>query len=189
MSGRSQSAGRHLSGGHARGHPAGTRADRCDAPPHRRLRAAGAAGARPWLRRWRPRFGNRPAPAAGRSGAGGFLGADAGGRQEAILRGRRPAHFVLADYGVPSWTASVAEWSPYDAIVSGFSIHHQPDDRKRAVYRRDLRTVEPRRGLRQHRACLLAHRLARVARPRDVHRLAPPPSPRPEPRRGGPALL
>ena len=45
-----------------------------------------------------------------------------------------PAHFVQADYGVPSWTHSVAEWSPYDAIVSGFSIHHQPDDRKRAVY-------------------------------------------------------
>jgi len=44
------------------------------------------------------------------------------------------AHFVLADYGVPSWTEAVAEWSPYDAIVSGFSIHHQPDDRKRAVY-------------------------------------------------------
>jgi ubiquinone/menaquinone biosynthesis C-methylase UbiE len=46
-----------------------------------------------------------------------------------------PVHFVLADYGVPSWTSSVAEWSPYDAIVSGFSIHHQPDDRKLAVYR------------------------------------------------------
>ena len=45
------------------------------------------------------------------------------------------AHYVLADYGVPSWTHAVAEWSPYDAIVSGFSIHHQPDDRKRAVYR------------------------------------------------------
>jgi ubiquinone/menaquinone biosynthesis C-methylase UbiE len=44
------------------------------------------------------------------------------------------AHFVLADYGVSSWTEAVAEWSPYDAIVSGFSIHHQPDDRKRAVY-------------------------------------------------------
>ena len=44
------------------------------------------------------------------------------------------AHYVLADYGDPSWTRAVAEWSPYDAIVSGFSIHHQPDERKRAVY-------------------------------------------------------
>ena len=40
----------------------------------------------------------------------------------------------LADYGLPSWTGAVAEWSPYDAIVSGLSIHHQPDDRKRTVY-------------------------------------------------------
>ena len=72
------------------------------------------------------------------------------------------AHFVLADYGLPSWTEAVAEWSPYDAIVSGFSIHHQPDDRKRRGLPRDLRTVEPRRGLRQHRACFLAHRMDSV---------------------------
>jgi ubiquinone/menaquinone biosynthesis C-methylase UbiE len=54
-----------------------------------------------------------------------------------------PAHFVLADYGVPSWTRSVAEWSPYDAIVSGFSIHHQPDDRKRAVYEEIFGLLSP----------------------------------------------
>ena len=53
------------------------------------------------------------------------------------------AHFVLADYGVPSWTEAVAEWSPYDAIVSGFSIHHQPDDRKRAVYREIFGLLNP----------------------------------------------
>jgi len=49
--------------------------------------------------------------------------------------GADPVHYILADYGVPSWTHSVAEWSPYDAVVSGFSIHHQPDARKIAVYR------------------------------------------------------
>lgn len=53
------------------------------------------------------------------------------------------AHFVLADYGVPSWTRSVAGWSPYDAIVSGFSIHHQPDDRKLAVYREIFGLLNP----------------------------------------------
>ena len=53
------------------------------------------------------------------------------------------AHFVLADYGVPSWTSSVAEWSPYDAIVSGLSIHHQPDDRKLAVYREIFGLLNP----------------------------------------------
>jgi ubiquinone/menaquinone biosynthesis C-methylase UbiE len=54
-----------------------------------------------------------------------------------------PVHCVLADYGVPSWTRSVAEWSPYDAIVSGFSIHHQPDDRKLAVYREIFELLSP----------------------------------------------
>ncbi len=53
------------------------------------------------------------------------------------------AHFVLADYGVPSWTRSVEEWSPYDAIVSGFSIHHQPDDRKMAIYREIFGLLNP----------------------------------------------
>jgi ubiquinone/menaquinone biosynthesis C-methylase UbiE len=54
-----------------------------------------------------------------------------------------PARFVLADYGVPSWTSSVAPWSPYDAIVSGFSIHHQPDGRKLAVYREIFSLLSP----------------------------------------------
>ena len=53
------------------------------------------------------------------------------------------AHFVLADYGVPSWTEAVAEWAPYDAIVSGYSIHHQPDRRKRAVYREIFGLLNP----------------------------------------------
>jgi ubiquinone/menaquinone biosynthesis C-methylase UbiE len=53
------------------------------------------------------------------------------------------AQYVLADYGVPSWTRAVAQWSPYDAIVSGFSIHHQPDERKRAVYREIFELLSP----------------------------------------------
>jgi len=28
----------------------------------------------------------------------------------------------------------VAEYSPLDLVVSGFSIHHQPDPRKRRIY-------------------------------------------------------
>jgi tRNA (cmo5U34)-methyltransferase len=43
-------------------------------------------------------------------------------------------HFVNVDYGAASWTQSVGGWGPYDAIVSGYSIHHQLDDRKREVY-------------------------------------------------------
>ena len=42
--------------------------------------------------------------------------------------------FASADYGEPSWVASVAGFGPFDAVVSGYSIHHQPDARKREVY-------------------------------------------------------
>jgi SAM-dependent methyltransferase len=41
---------------------------------------------------------------------------------------------VNADYGAASWTASAHAFGPFDAIVSGYSIHHQPDGRKREVY-------------------------------------------------------
>ena len=42
--------------------------------------------------------------------------------------------FANVDYGLASWTRSVEEDGPYDAVVSGYSIHHQPDIRKREVY-------------------------------------------------------
>jgi tRNA (cmo5U34)-methyltransferase len=38
------------------------------------------------------------------------------------------------DYGRPEWTRTVAPLGPFDAIVSGYSIHHQPDPRKREIY-------------------------------------------------------
>lgn len=42
--------------------------------------------------------------------------------------------FVAQDYGLPAWVDSVRIHAPYDAIVSGYSIHHQPDARKRELY-------------------------------------------------------
>lgn len=42
--------------------------------------------------------------------------------------------FVVQDYGDLGWRASVAEARPFDVVVSGFSIHHQPDPRKREIY-------------------------------------------------------
>ena len=41
------------------------------------------------------------------------------------------AQFVLGDYGVPAWLDGVGPFAPFDLIVSGLSIHHQPDERKR----------------------------------------------------------
>lgn len=44
------------------------------------------------------------------------------------------ATVVDADYGEAGWVSAVADSAPFDVVVSGYSIHHQPDARKRAVY-------------------------------------------------------
>ena len=43
-------------------------------------------------------------------------------------------HFCEVGYVGPEWARVKARYSPVDLVVSGFSIHHQPDSRKRALY-------------------------------------------------------
>ncbi len=44
------------------------------------------------------------------------------------------ARFINADFGNPDWPKSIRNRKPFDLIVSGFSIHHQPDKRKKELY-------------------------------------------------------
>ena len=41
---------------------------------------------------------------------------------------------VEADYGQASWVRSIEQYASLDLVVSGFSIHHQPDSSKRRLY-------------------------------------------------------
>lgn len=42
--------------------------------------------------------------------------------------------FMNLDYGDKAWVNRMQAFGPFDAIVSGYSIHHQPDVRKREIY-------------------------------------------------------
>ncbi|MFN8372370.1 MAG: methyltransferase domain-containing protein [Anaerolineae bacterium] len=51
--------------------------------------------------------------------------------------------FITQDYGTVEWLKTVEAHAPFDAIVSGFSIHHQPDARKRELYRELFHLLKP----------------------------------------------
>jgi tRNA (cmo5U34)-methyltransferase len=51
--------------------------------------------------------------------------------------------FENLDYGHPAWIGRVQSHAPFDAIVSGYSIHHQPDARKREVYQEIFALLGP----------------------------------------------
>ena len=53
-------------------------------------------------------------------------------------------HVREADYGQKAWVESVEQYLPFDLVVSGFSIHHQPDDRKRSIYAEIFEMLAPR---------------------------------------------
>lgn len=51
--------------------------------------------------------------------------------------------FENLDYGDPAWVERMQAYGPFDAIVSSYSIHHQPDARKRGIYAEIYSLLEP----------------------------------------------
>ncbi|MHB9096065.1 MAG: class I SAM-dependent methyltransferase [Eubacteriales bacterium] len=51
--------------------------------------------------------------------------------------------FVIFDYSDGSWTNKVTGKAPFDVVVSGFSIHHQPDKRKQEIYAEIFNLLKP----------------------------------------------
>ena len=51
--------------------------------------------------------------------------------------------FENIDYGDPTWVSRIQDHAPFDAIVTGYSIHHQPDDRKYSVYQEMFSLLKP----------------------------------------------
>ncbi len=51
--------------------------------------------------------------------------------------------FENLDYGEPAWVSKMKPYGSLDAIVSGYSIHHQPDESKREVYQEIFSLLSP----------------------------------------------
>jgi tRNA (cmo5U34)-methyltransferase len=55
----------------------------------------------------------------------------------------RRVEFLQTDFNKPGWMRRVAPHAPLEAIVSGFSIHHLPDARKRELYAEVFELLAP----------------------------------------------
>ena len=53
------------------------------------------------------------------------------------------SQLLPADLGDDAWTNAVSASQPFDLVLSGFCIHHQPDSRKRRIYGQVFELLKP----------------------------------------------
>lgn len=63
------------------------------------------------------------------------------GRARERLDGRH--EFIEADLGDPGWASAIKPPPAVDLVVSRLAIHHQPDERKREIYREIFNLLKP----------------------------------------------
>lgn len=59
------------------------------------------------------------------------------------MRDRSNLEFITYDFTHPGWVDAIGDSKPFDVVVSGLSIHHHTDQRKREVYQEIFRTLNP----------------------------------------------
>jgi tRNA (cmo5U34)-methyltransferase len=63
--------------------------------------------------------------------------------QDNLVNWSDNSQFILGDFGEKSWLDLVKNESPFDIIVSGFSIHHQSDIKKQEIYQEIYQILKP----------------------------------------------